>query len=149
VQIYDPAKTREMISMMAGVIDHGTGRKAKLDRPAAGKTGTTQENHDAWFVGFTPDWVAGVWVGNDDARPMHGIAGGDLPAELWRRVMVMAHQGLPVRSFAAPDKDGDAPDDAKQADGDKQANAVVFADRSAFYSTLASEFARTAAGGKQ
>ncbi len=145
VQIYDPAKTREMISMMAGVIDHGTGRKAKLDRPAAGKTGTTQDNRDAWFVGFTPDWTAGVWVGNDDGRPMHGVAGGDLPAELWRRVMVMAHQGLPVRSFAAPDKDGDSdqPEDAA-----KQPNTVVFEDRAAFYSTLASEFARTAAGPK-
>ena len=81
MQIYDPGKTREMVSMMQGVIDRGTGRRAKLDRPAAGKTGTTQENHDAWFVGFTPDWAAGVWVGNDDGHPMRGVAGGDLPAE--------------------------------------------------------------------
>jgi penicillin-binding protein 1A len=139
VQVYDPQKTREMISMMQGVIDRGTGRKAKLDRPAAGKTGTTQENHDAWFVGFTPDWVAGVWVGNDDSRPMRGVAGGDLPAEIWRRVMVLAHQGLPVRDFAAPAKDADAAEAEKPN--------VVFEDRAAFYDTLAAEFAREAANG--
>ena len=141
-QVYDPVKTREMISMMQGVIERGTGRKAKLDRPAAGKTGTTQENHDAWFVGFTPDWAAGVWVGNDDSRPMKGVAGGDLPAEIWRRVMVLAHQGLPVRDFPAPEK----PDAPQPGAGEV---SIVFADRSAFYETLAAEFARDAAGGAQ
>jgi penicillin-binding protein 1A len=141
VPVYDPARTSEMISMMAGVIDHGTGRKAKLDRPAAGKTGTTQENRDAWFVGFTPDWVAGVWVGNDDSRPMRGVAGGDLPAEIWRRIMVLAHQGLPVRGFSTV-AGGDADPDAAKA-----GPSVVFEDRSAFYTTLAAEFARTAQSG--
>jgi penicillin-binding protein 1A len=143
LQVYDPVKTREMISMMQGVIERGTGRKAKLDRPAAGKTGTTQENHDAWFVGFTPDWAAGVWVGNDDSRPMKGVAGGDLPAEIWRRVMVLAHQGLPVRDFPAA---GAPVAPTSVANG---AETVVFADRSAFYQTLAAEFARDAAGGAQ
>jgi penicillin-binding protein 1A len=136
VRIFDPAKTREMISMMSGVIDHGTGRKAKLDRPAAGKTGTTQENRDAWFVGFTPDWAAGVWVGNDDSRPMKGVAGGDLPAEIWRRIMVLAHQGLPARDFGQK-----AP---AQGDGAAQP-AVVFENRQSFYQALGSEFAHEAA----
>jgi penicillin-binding protein 1A len=131
-QVYDPGRADEMVSMMSGVIDHGTGRKARLDRPAAGKTGTTQENRDAWFVGFTPDWVAGVWVGNDDSSPMRGVAGGDLPAEIWRRVMVAAHQGLPPRNFGP----------ASQAP--QHGVAVVFEGRQAFYATLASELARTA-----
>ena len=55
--------------MLAGVISHGTGRAAALDRPVAGKTGTTQDFHDAWFIGYTADLVAGVWLGNDDNSP--------------------------------------------------------------------------------
>jgi penicillin-binding protein 1A len=61
---------------------------------AAGKTGTTQDNRDAWFVGFTGHLTAGVWIGNDDNRPMHGISGSGLPALIWRDVMQAAHRGL-------------------------------------------------------
>jgi penicillin-binding protein 1A len=91
----------ELTAMMAAVIEHGTGRAAALDRPAAGKTGTSQAHRDAWFVGFTADYVCGVWVGNDDGTPMDGVTGGGLPARIWREVMTMAHEGLPVRPLPA------------------------------------------------
>ncbi len=100
--IYDPVKAAQMTQMMQAVIDRGTGRRAALGRPAAGKTGTTQDYRDAWFVGFTPDIVAGVWMGDDRGAPMKHLAGGDLPAEAWKRFMLAAEQGLPVRPFAAP-----------------------------------------------
>lgn len=103
--VYDPARTAQMVAMMQGVIDHGTGRKAALGRPAAGKTGTTSDYRDAWFVGFTPDYVTGVWMGDDRGRPMKHVAGGDLPAEAWKRFMLAAERGLPVRPFATPKSD--------------------------------------------
>ena len=101
-QVFDPQKNRLMVSMMQGVIAHGTGKKADIGRPAAGKTGTSQNWRDAWFVGFTPDWIAGVWVGDDRSRPMAKVAGGELPSELWRRFMLAAEQGLPVTGFPPP-----------------------------------------------
>ena len=69
-----------MNQMLAGVIAHGTGKAAALPRPAAGKTGTTQDYRDAWFIGYTADLVAGVWLGNDDNTPMNKVTGGTLPA---------------------------------------------------------------------
>lgn len=87
--------------MMTQVLDapYGTGRRARLSdgRPAAGKTGTTQEARDAWFVGFTADYVVGVWMGNDDNSPLRGVTGGGLPAEIWRETMERIHQGTPIR----------------------------------------------------
>jgi penicillin-binding protein 1A len=99
LQVYDPGRAQMMVRMMMGVIDHGTGRRAAFGRPAAGKTGTSQNWRDAWFVGFTPDWVCGVWVGNDDNTPMNRITGGQLPAEIWRRFMIAAHQGIASHAF--------------------------------------------------
>ena len=91
----------QLIWMMSQVIDtpHGTGRRAALPdgREAAGKTGTTQGSRDAWFVGFTADYVVGVWIGNDDNTPLSGITGGGLPAEIWRETMVRINQGTPLR----------------------------------------------------
>ncbi|HEV8033139.1 MAG TPA: PBP1A family penicillin-binding protein [Stellaceae bacterium] len=86
-----------MAQMLAGVIGHGTGKSAALPRPAAGKTGTTQEYRDAWFIGFTADLVAGVWLGNDDNTPMNKVTGGSLPALAWRDFMLAATKGMPVR----------------------------------------------------
>jgi len=87
--------------MMTQVLEapYGTGRRARLPdgRQAAGKTGTTQEARDAWFVGFTADYVVGVWMGNDDNTPLTGVTGGGLPAEIWREVMVRIHAGTPLR----------------------------------------------------
>jgi len=97
----DPAQAGALVGMMAGVIADGTGRAARLDRPAAGKTGTSQDYRDAWFVGFTADLVAGVWLGNDDNSPMKKVTGSSLPAEAWRGFMLAAHKGLPARPLPA------------------------------------------------
>ena len=89
---------QDLTAMMYDVMTEGTGRGAALwSHEAAGKTGTTQDYHDAWFVGFTADYVAGVWVGNDDSSPMRGVTGGSLPAAIWREVMTAAEKGLPAR----------------------------------------------------
>jgi len=74
---------------------HGTGMSAALaGHEAGGKTGTTQDFHDAWFVGFTHDYVAAVWVGNDDSSPMKSVTGGSLPAQIWKAAMTVAEKGL-------------------------------------------------------
>ena len=88
--------------MLSAVLASGTGRRAALgDRPAAGKTGTSQDFRDAWFVGYTAQFTAGVWVGNDDQRAMNRVMGGSLPARLWHDVMVMAHEGQPPAALAS------------------------------------------------
>lgn len=95
----------EMNRMMQAVITDGSGRKARLDRPAGGKTGTSQDNRDAWFVGYSADLVAAVWVGNDDDSPTRNVFGSGLPAEIWRATMLSAHRGLPARPLpAAPER---------------------------------------------
>jgi penicillin-binding protein 1A len=87
--------------MLLGVVSAGTGRRAALaEHAAAGKTGTSQDFRDAWFVGYTAHLIGGVWVGNDDARPMRKVTGGGLPARLWHEVMQIAHEGLPPRGGA-------------------------------------------------
>ncbi len=88
---------RELTYMMSQVLEAGTGGRARLDgRPAAGKTGTTSAARDAWFIGFTADYVVGVWMGYDDNRPLTGVTGGGLPAEIWHEVMVRISNGVPV-----------------------------------------------------
>jgi penicillin-binding protein 1A len=85
-----------MNDILGEVIATGTGRRAALaGRAAAGKTGTTQEFRDAWFLGYTAQLTAGVWVGNDSARPMNKVMGGTLPARIWNEVMTVAHNGEP------------------------------------------------------
>jgi penicillin-binding protein 1A len=80
--------------MLNAVLISGTGKRAALPlHPACGKTGTTQEFRDAWFVGYTAHYIGGVWVGNDDRRPMSRVMGGSLPARLWHDIMVLAHEG--------------------------------------------------------
>jgi penicillin-binding protein 1A len=86
-----------MNAMLSDAVAHGTGKAARLDRPVAGKTGTSQNFRDAWFVGYSADLVAGVWMGNDDGQPMKNVTGGGLPARLWRDFMAEAHAGLPPR----------------------------------------------------
>jgi penicillin-binding protein 1A len=134
-QVFDPARDGDMVRMLEGVIEHGTGAHAGFGRPAAGKTGTSQTWRDAWFVGFTPDWVCGVWVGNDDDRPMNKVTGADLPADIWRRFMMVAHQGLPSRDFPwLGGSVGGAP------------APVQAGERAAFYQTLSADFADAAKG---
>jgi penicillin-binding protein 1A len=89
----------QMTQMLVAAIEHGTGRAAAMQRPAAGKTGTSQNYRDAWFIGFTADLVTGVWMGNDDEKPMQNVTGGTLPAQLWQGFMADAHQGLPPRAL--------------------------------------------------
>jgi len=74
----------QILELLRAAVQFGTGRAAGLEVPVFGKTGTTQDHRDAWFIGFTRDLVVGVWVGNDDNAPMRGITGGGLPAEIWR-----------------------------------------------------------------
>jgi 1A family penicillin-binding protein len=89
---------RQLTYMMSEAVRSGTGRRAALaDRPAAGKTGTSQEQRDAWFLGFTADYVAGVWMGYDDNTPLAGVTGSGLPAEIWRLTMEGVHADLPAR----------------------------------------------------
>lgn len=86
---------KQLIYMMNQVIERGTGRRAKLaGYEAAGKTGTTSAARDAWFIGFTADYVAGVWMGYDDNRPLTGVTGGGLPAQIWQAVMTRVQKGL-------------------------------------------------------
>ncbi len=103
-RVMSPELAGAMNEMLSAVIGHGTGRSAALPRPAAGKTGTTQDYRDAWFIGYTADLVAGVWLGNDDDSPANKVTGGSLPALTWRRFMLAATQGMPVRPLptAAP-----------------------------------------------
>jgi len=100
-RVIAPAVAARMTEMLAGVVQAGTGRAARLDRPAAGKTGTTSNSKDALFVGYTADMVTGVWFGNDDGQPMKDVTGGGLPAELWGSFMRKASEGLPVRPLRA------------------------------------------------
>lgn len=87
---------RELIWMMHQVVMTGTGARANLqDRQVAGKTGTTQAARDAWFIGFSADYVAGVWMGYDDNTPLSGVTGAGLPSDIWHEVMVRVHEGVP------------------------------------------------------
>lgn len=82
-----------MNDMMSAAMVSGTATRAALpDRAAAGKTGTTQNFRDAWFVGYTANYVAGVWIGNDDGKPMKRVTGGSLPAAMWKEIMLSAHR---------------------------------------------------------
>lgn len=88
---------RELIWMMHQGVEQGTSRRARLDgHEVAGKTGTTQSARDAWFIGFTADFVTGVWMGYDDNRPLTGVTGGGLPAEIWHEVMTRVEDGQPA-----------------------------------------------------
>jgi 1A family penicillin-binding protein len=94
-RVIRPEAARQLVWMMEKVISEGTGRRAQIPGwQAAGKSGTTQAARDAWFIGFTADYVAGVWMGYDDNTPLTGVTGGGLPAEIWHEAMVRVHEGL-------------------------------------------------------
>ena len=102
-QVIEAENARAMSTMLESVILDGTGQRAQLpNRRAAGKTGTSQNSRDAWFVGYTGHMAAGVWVGNDDDTPMRDVTGGSLPADIWRRFMVEAHEGLDPAPLSSP-----------------------------------------------
>jgi penicillin-binding protein 1A len=131
VQVYEPLRARQMTAMLADVVAFGTGKRARLPdgREAAGKTGTSQNYRDAWFVGYTADIICGVWVGNDAFKPMNGVTGGTVPALIWADFMTAAHAGKPLSPLPTLD-DLNRPNDRTIA---------------AFYESLADMFA--AAGG--
>jgi penicillin-binding protein 1A len=91
-----------LTDMMRGILTHGTGTGANIGRPAAGKTGTTSDYVDAWFVGFTPDLACAVWIGADNNGSLGGITGGDLPATIWRNFMMEALEKVPASDFTRP-----------------------------------------------
>ncbi|EXL09672.1 transglycosylase domain-containing protein [Aquamicrobium defluvii] len=95
-RVLKPEIVGMMNAMMMGTVEIGTARKAAFAWPAAGKTGTSQNSRDAWFVGYTANLTTGVWFGNDDAKPMKNVTGGALPAQAWHEFMVAAHEGVPV-----------------------------------------------------
>jgi len=92
----------DMQEMLREVVTSGTGRRARLKRPAAGKTGTSQGFRDAWFIGFTAELVTGVWLGNDNSSPMKKVSGGSHPALLWKGFMQDALRGTPIRQLPQP-----------------------------------------------
>jgi penicillin-binding protein 1A len=116
--------------MMTEVLNSGTGARARLDdREAAGKTGTTQSARDAWFVGFTADYVVGVWMGYDDNRPLTGVTGGGLPAEIWHEVMVRINEGQPSNPLVTEIPDSTyAPIDPSTTEGAVAAEDVPYFD---------------------
>jgi penicillin-binding protein 1A len=99
-QVIDPNNVAMMNTMMEETLRSGTARKAELPGwVAAGKTGTSQDFRDAWFIGYTTNLVTGVWLGNDDNTPTKRAVGGGLPVEIWTRFMRAAHQGVPVATL--------------------------------------------------
>ena len=103
-QVLRPNVACSLTYMLEHVVTGGTGTAAGIDRPVAGKTGTTQRNGDAWFVGYTPQLTAAVWMGNAAAVvPMPGVYGGTYPARIFATFMRSAHEGLPVVDFTPPD----------------------------------------------
>ncbi|RWM16518.1 MAG: penicillin-binding protein [Mesorhizobium sp.] len=109
-----------MNSMMTGTVEVGTAKKAAFNWPSAGKTGTSQNSRDAWFVGYTANLTTGVWFGNDDGSPMKKVTGGALPAQAWHEFMVAAHEGVPVRplpgTWKSTPSDTIVPDEIPSAD---------------------------------
>jgi penicillin-binding protein 1A len=100
-QVFDVELSHQMTGMLGRVLQNGTGVRARLaGREAAGKTGTSQDWRDAWFVGYTHDFTAGVWVGYDDYTPMARVTGGGPPAEIWSQFMAVAHRGVPATKLA-------------------------------------------------
>jgi penicillin-binding protein 1A len=139
-RVISEGAARALTYMMEQVLVSGTGGRARLDdRPAAGKTGTTQSARDAWFVGFTADYVVGVWMGYDDNSPLTGVTGGGLPAEIWHEVMARINEGvdpkpllteIPQSTYAPIDPgpyDGAvAPEDVPYFDGSNPPSAEVY-----------------------
>ena len=87
---------------MQGVLTEGTGVRGKIDRPAGGKTGTSQEYKDAWFIGYVPQLITGVWVGNDDNTPMEGVTEVAVCPRMWKTFMDIVLTDIPSAEFPRP-----------------------------------------------
>ena len=137
VEICKPSSAYMLVDMMRDVMRRGTGTGAAIGRPCAGKTGTTSEYRDAWFVGFTPNLSCAVWIGDDNNETLHGMTGGGEPATLWHIFMANALDDIPAEDFKKPEgfkmpapvadqgktSDDKKKDDKKNADKNK-ANAT-------------------------
>ena len=113
----------QLVWMMQKVVEEGTGTRASLPgRQVAGKTGTSQSARDAWFMGFTADYVAGVWMGYDDNTPLTGVTGSGLPAEIWHETMLRVHEGMDARPLPAiaPPQPEPAPEPAPRTSQQQQ-----------------------------
>ncbi len=104
-QAITPQTAYLMTSLLKSVVEEGTGRKVRaLHRPCAGKTGTTNDVRDAWFIGFTPDLIAGTWVGFDDEKPLGKHETGAVAASpIWLNFMREALEGTPLKTFSIPE----------------------------------------------
>jgi penicillin-binding protein 1A len=91
----DPRLIAEMNKLLGAVVNYGTGKAARLDRPTFGKTGTNEGYRDAWFIGYSGALTTGVWFGNDDGSPMKNVTGGGLPARTWKQFMTDAEKSQP------------------------------------------------------
>ena len=101
--VLDPWATAALTDVLRGVLERGTATNARIGRPAAGKTGTTDSQKDVWFVGYVPQLAVAIWVGNDNNNPMgRGATGGSYAAPIWRDYMVQALRNEPVQNFRRP-----------------------------------------------
>ncbi len=101
-KVFDTNLVSALVEMMKSVVEKGTGTAAKIPRPMAGKTGTTSDFRDAWFIGFIPQMAVAAWVGNDNNSPMVKVTGGSAPAVMWREFMNMALENVPMLDFQKP-----------------------------------------------
>jgi penicillin-binding protein 1A len=119
-RVISPQVVGMMNSMLEGTVEAGTGKRAAFGWPSAGKTGTSQNSRDAWFVGYTANLTTGVWFGNDDGHAMKHVTGGSLPAEAWHEFMIAAHKGIPSRplpgTWKSTPSDRIVPDEMPPAD---------------------------------
>ena len=123
-QIFDPKVIIDMVSMMKQVVQAGTGRRAILDNiDVAGKTGTTNGYKDAWFMGYTGNYVGAIWFGNDDDTPTNNMTGGSLPAGTWHEIMAYAHQGIDLKPLP-----GDPPPAVKTAPAESLSSSATIAE---------------------
>ncbi len=102
-KVLDMSVASNLTAMLRQVVIGGTGKAANIGKPMAGKTGTTDNYKDAWFLGYTPDITTGVWVGNDDNSKMSNLTGGTVPAMIWRDTMKVATENYPNSQFDYPD----------------------------------------------
>ena len=148
-RVLDPDIADTVTAILQQVIQRGTATAAKLDRPAAGKTGTADHHHDAWFIGYTPDLVTSVWVGfHDSQRPMEppttpiSVVGGSYPARIWQKFMTAALQGTPVDQFHGPPANAFAPSTNTPVVGDQELQDQI----DDYYSTIPDGFGSTGGG---
>ncbi len=127
-RVYPVPYAQQMTSMLRETVESGTAHGARLlPRVAAGKTGTSQDYRDGWFMGFTDQITAGVWMGNDNNSPMNEVTGGLLPVDVWKAFMDAAHKDLPREDLSVPEI---------ETDEDQASDSMVF------YGGLAAAFRR-------